>query len=488
MMNKTRMRDLVIVVPGIMGSVLEKTGRGEVWSASAGATWRALSSGGASLRELAICGDDTGADDLGDGIYATRLIHVPYVIAGLMKCDGYRTLRNMITDVFDVTVGTMDAGDREPANYLEFPYDWRRDNRVIARKLKACVDERLESWRKSASDRANAKVIFIAHSMGGLVCRYYTEVLGGWRKCRALITVGTPHRGSVGALEYLSRGYKSVVTDLTDVVRTFPSIYQLLPIYPMLDREGKWLRIATSGSIPGVVEERARKALAFHRTIERAVRNNRRREADLDGYQTIPVVGTRQPTLQSAAFVRGLVETGWALPTGTDALLEGGDGTVPRASAIPIELSGKAGVFAIAERHAFLQSNRIVLAWLRDILLQVQVQNLTKLRASPPEARAEIGLALDDAYPSDRPIILKATIHGSEPAGAKPVATIEPIEPRGNVVQDVFRATTDGWELRVEGLNAGLYRIHVEFSGADPDQFPPVHDLFSVESPAPSVA
>jgi hypothetical protein len=35
--------------------------------------------------------------------------------------------------------------------------------------------------------------------MGGLVARYYLEVLGGWEKCRALFTFGTPHRGSLNA-------------------------------------------------------------------------------------------------------------------------------------------------------------------------------------------------------------------------------------------------------------------------------------------------
>ena len=36
----------------------------------------------------------------------------------------------------------------------------------------------------------------IAHSMGGLVCRYYIQELGGHHKVAQLITLATPHRGT----------------------------------------------------------------------------------------------------------------------------------------------------------------------------------------------------------------------------------------------------------------------------------------------------
>lgn len=40
------------------------------------------------------------------------------------------------------------------------------------------------------------KVNLIAHSMGGLDCRYYISKLGGYRYTASLTTIGTPHRGS----------------------------------------------------------------------------------------------------------------------------------------------------------------------------------------------------------------------------------------------------------------------------------------------------
>ena len=36
-------------------------------------------------------------------------------------------------------------------------------------------------------------------SLGGLVARYYLEILGGTARCRGLITVSTPHAGTLTA-------------------------------------------------------------------------------------------------------------------------------------------------------------------------------------------------------------------------------------------------------------------------------------------------
>src|SRR5690606_18369916 len=94
----------------------------------------------------------------------------------------------------------------EPENFIPFPYDWRRDNRAAAHRLKEVVERKLGLWRKRPG-MSKARAILIAHSMGGLVARYYLEVLGGWDSCRALITFGTPHRGSLNALDSLCNGH-----------------------------------------------------------------------------------------------------------------------------------------------------------------------------------------------------------------------------------------------------------------------------------------
>jgi hypothetical protein len=149
--------DVVIVLPGISGSVLAKDGK-EIWGASSGAIWRAISSGGDSIKSLALtASDDPNVDDLGDGVTATGLIQDVHIIPGLWKIDGYSGLTARLQSALGLAPGE---------NLFEFPYDWRRDNRVSARRLKRISYQLLSSWRnKSGNDKA--KLILVAHSMGG---------------------------------------------------------------------------------------------------------------------------------------------------------------------------------------------------------------------------------------------------------------------------------------------------------------------------------
>ena len=59
-----------------------------------------------------------------------------------------------------------------------------------------------------------------------------------------LITFGTPYRGSVKALGYLAHGRAGPRSLLIPTARTMPSIYQLLPVYPVLYADGGAHRVA----------------------------------------------------------------------------------------------------------------------------------------------------------------------------------------------------------------------------------------------------
>ena len=61
------------------------------------------------------------------------------LIPGLWKIDGYGKVSKTIRDKFDVTPGE---------NFFEFPYDWRRDNRVHARRLSDQAMGWLRRWLK----------------------------------------------------------------------------------------------------------------------------------------------------------------------------------------------------------------------------------------------------------------------------------------------------------------------------------------------------
>jgi hypothetical protein len=129
--------DVVVILPGISGSVLAKDGK-EIWGSSSGAIWRAISSGGDSIKTLALTAiDDPELDDLGAGVTATGRVPDVHIIPGLWKIDGYSGLTARLQSALGLEPGK---------NLFEFPYDWRRDNRVSARRLqrlsRACLAHR----------------------------------------------------------------------------------------------------------------------------------------------------------------------------------------------------------------------------------------------------------------------------------------------------------------------------------------------------------
>ncbi len=480
-MVKERLRDFVVILPGIMGSVLQKDSR-DVWAISGQAAWSALTDLGAAFGKLKLDEDDPEIDDLGDGIRATRLIADAHLIPGLVKIDGYSAILHLVTDNFKVIKGNV--YDDRAANFFEFPYDWRRDNRVSARLLKNLIDRRLPQWREYSGAK-DAKAILLAHSMGGLISRYYLEVLDGWSDCRVLVTFGTPYRGAVTAVNYLANGYKNIFVNLTEVVRSFNSVYQLLPIYEMIDVAGKYQRVAETEGIPNVVKKRAEQALTFHREIETAVtahlNNIQYRES---GYKTIPVIGIRQDTLQSAELSDGKLTVSPELPAGLDPVLREGDGTVPRLSAIPIELSNEYRETFIAERHSSLQNSSPVLNDLRDRLKQMQIPNLKAIRG--PELskevakQAAISLNLDDLYLASEPVELRAKLVNLRDDPGVLKARIEPVMGDGTPFEAEFQEQANQWMLTLDNLAPGLYRLEVRSRKSGSLAPMPLHDLFEV--------
>lgn len=449
------MKDVVVLLPGIMGSALAKDGS-PVWDTSASVVGRALLSGGGSIKSLALASDA----DTGTGVRATHLLQDVHLVPFFWKIDGYSGVARFIQDKLGVVPGE---------NFFEFPYDWRLDNRISARRLADVTAAWLDQQRRRHPD---ARLVLIGHSMGGLVARYFVEVLGGWRDTRMLITLGTPHRGSVKALDFLANGLRKrlgqmTLLDLSELIRSFPSVHQLLPIYPCVGETADALqsleRIDRT-QIGQLDVQRARAGIAFHREIERAATENRKDSAY--GCRVVPVVGTYQPTFLSALLTGDGVES---LQTYKGETMLGGDGTVPRLSATPIELSDAGVERFVACPHASLQNFDPVRVQMRA---SVQDIDISELKAAPSQA---VALDLPDACLANESFVARARCAGC--AGPIP-ARLFHIE-TGTETGCEFGAVADGegWRhLETGGLAPGTYRIRVE-TGAVAE---PIEDVFVV--------
>ncbi|MDR4501163.1 MAG: hypothetical protein MRJ96_06905 [Nitrospirales bacterium] len=488
-MSKVKIRDLVVILPGIMGSVLEKDDR-DLWEISGQSIWDAVTSWGSSLHGLALQQDDWEVDDLGDGIKATRVMENFHLVPGLIKVvDGYTHLRQLFRESFEVTPGTLDG--KKEANYFEFPYDWRRDNRAAARQLKTLIDKKLPEWREKSGAK-DAKVLLIAHSMGGLIARYYLENLEGenWRNCKALITFGTPYRGSIKALKSLSHPYKNLFLDLTTVIRSFNSLYQLLPIYEVLKDGSNYKRVKDAESIPGVNKECAIKGDAFHREIETAVEANRKNAAYHEqGYKIIPIVGSRQPTYQSAELTNGKLTVSHATPDIVSDFLWDGDGTVPRASATPLELSDEYSETFFAEQHGALQGNTQVLEQLYERIKQMQVTSLAAVREPEPAPKAQehpaLGLEVDDWYSQGEPVEIIAKLVNAEYYQSPIIVDVKSMttdlkDVRLQLKQTKSEGGISTWRGTLEDLSPGTYHLNLRGKTLGPLDPPPVQDIFEV--------
>lgn len=449
--------DIVVFLPGITGSVLSKDGK-DVWGTSAGAIFRAVTGGGKDIKKLALeAPDDPSLDDLGDGVTATRLVPDTHIVPGLWKIDGYTKLTKDIRETF---------GLEEGKTAFDFPYDWRRDNRVSARKLQRSIEGWLHERRKQ---QPNAKAVLVAHSMGGLVSRCYLETLGGWDDVRMLVTFGTPYGGSLNALDFIVNGQVKGIgpfkMDLSNLLRSFDSVYQLLPTYECVDPGDGVLKMI--GDVPGMPEvdyARVQAALAFHDAIAHGVRT---RSGDAQP-RIVPVVGIEQPTSQSARFAGGEVEV-LRSRGGKD---EGGDGTVPRVSAVPFELMDEEREVYAAEKHGSLQNHDAVLDHLHGVLSRPDIE-IRRTRAGGPAA--SLSLWLEDAFPAGANIEFTVRPSEGQPALFATLTTAEGQE----VARGPLRPRPDGTQRGAfDPQPDGIYRVRVEGQGGM--NVAPVTDLFLV--------
>lgn len=132
-------------------------------------------------------------------------------------------------------------------------YNWLESNKISAERLKTFVDKTIGFYKERC--KVCDKVILVTHSMGGLVARYYTEVLNEGKKVYGVINGVQPSTGSTVAYTRMKRGTEDnlgvarVLGDdaakMTAVCAQSPGPLQLLP---SIDYGEEWLIISSPQS------------------------------------------------------------------------------------------------------------------------------------------------------------------------------------------------------------------------------------------------
>lgn len=478
-MPRNPMNDLIVLVPGILGSELRVNNQ-VVWGLPEG-IYEYLRPRDTLKRwtdALLLQDDDLDPYGSPNGVKPTSVLSLPQIVAGLVKTDGYDLMREHLDSEFQLR-----SGADEPApNYIEFPYDWRRDNAVNAIRLHDTVKAQLEALR--AHHNPEAKVIFICHSMGGLIAKYSMDVIGDWDNCRALITLGTPFRGSVNAVNYFANGYQMLGVDLSPVLQSCTAVYQLLPIYEMMDvGNGDFARV-DQVAIPNMDPDRARAAIhEFHGRMQPDKRN---RDKPIHG-----LIGDAHPTLQTAELTTvGLTASEW-VPDDWPGHRQSGDGTVPITSAIPIEFDNDpAGVVRFTCAHAILQSNTHLLRQLRRMLNILQDTELGNINAPiEPSSATNLDTLMDgptaqlrmqDLYQVGRPISMSIFTEGVNLDNARIFGNLERVDQQAAARSLEPVRTDEGWQIDIQNVERGTYRVAIEVVCPGDENPPLLQDLFEV--------
>lgn len=444
--------DVIVIVPGIMGSELAEDGT-VLWGLSARACFRVWSDE-AYLRRLHVS-DAEFAGRTGR-VTATRLLRFPAWAPWLAGIEPYTALVSMARDVV-----------AHSSQVLEFPYDWRLSVQHNATLLADAAMRRLQEWRADPlheqararhPDGRPARLMFVAHSMGGLLVRALSFISGITEEIQATVTLGTPFHGAVKAAVILNSGRgvslppprAKLRERLRQLAVTLPGVHDLLPTYACVDlgNEVVSLTPADVAALGGDLEL-ARQSADLHARL---------RESQLVGHHA--VVGVEQRTMQTFTLDGGVV-TAQYHGYERDSLgalrrdRRGGDGTVYRDSADLGQIQ------ALPQQHGALAKTTEAIAAVRDILLRRDAQG-------PRLGAGDIGLDVPDIV--EPGIGWTAEIGGVDNLAA---VTCELCELTGSQPGQLVNIPTLSWEdgqvrARIIVPQPGLYRLEVNGGAMSP--------------------
>lgn len=250
-------RNPVIVVPGILGSKLVDPESGKVvWGAFGGDFIKPSTPEGARLASVPM-DEDTPIDQITSPVVPDgALDRFKFTLWFLnFRLSAYHNiLRALGVGGYkdeDIDASTaIDYGGHFTC--FQFDYDWRLDMSANAKRLDEFIKSRHayvknEIARRFGEKDVEIKFNIVAHSMGGILSRYYLRygsadlpnegplpsvTWEGAQHVKSLIMVGTPNAGSLAALKQLIEGFGDIpfAPGYDPVLLgTMPALYQLLP-------------------------------------------------------------------------------------------------------------------------------------------------------------------------------------------------------------------------------------------------------------------
>ena len=431
-------RDAFVIIPGIMGSGLRETESGEeLWGLRSPRWYTKAWLTGSSIEKLAVT-DEERAGQVGR-VAATGLLTVAAWAPILRGVEPYRKL-----------VAACSGLAAAPEAVCEFAYDWRLSVAHNAEVLAQTATQHLERWRAHRSGSADAMLVLVAHSMGGLVSRYFTQVLGHAGQVRRTITLGTPYYGSVTGAMILNTGRGTPVplpaARLRNAARTMPGLHDLLPFYRCVDngRTGRHLSPAEVADLGG------------DRDLAAESRDRHERLMSGEPGPLRLLVGTDQPTNQSLTIAGGIVQPlEQELETDRDEMIVGrhdrrGDGTVYRRAAAAFGLEPA----PLPQSHGALAATSEAIAFVGDVI--------TNHTSGPPlGGEAAVGVRVPDICSVADPLRIEVT--GGDVQGTR-CAVIDVASRQTVSVPALYRAG-DGLIAAAYLPAAGLFRVEVKAGG-----------------------
>jgi pimeloyl-ACP methyl ester carboxylesterase len=420
------------------------------------------------LRDLAYPNDD---------LEATAILDEVIFVPPWAKQEHYGRLLNALEQMgYKVNPARYPEAER---NVYTFPYDWRQDNRRSAQLLAQAV----EHW---SSFHAGAQAWVIAHSNGGLVARWYIEKLGGKDKVGRLLLFGSPWDGTPKIMSMLFNGLDTLfrqrfsLFDIPrrsrDLIRTFPSAYQLIPLQTPFLHDANH-QVLNPFEVMNWLDNEQQRALALDgQRFTQELGNT-------SSVETLCFFGRERPTTTGGVVRQGAQalwsDIDWAE---TDA----GDGTIPERSAVHPHARGK---YPFAASHGDIYVNPAALEFLkwelcdqysvvakgllevdgltvsfqptRDVFAPGEAIPLTASvqRSAVPSATVAIPATVNDAQ-------IAVMLHWYQPLPGNPAPVSLPTDVGQVVLQPVEGAPGRYQGQMIAPLDEGYYHLRAQCTAA----------------------